>query len=717
MQILLIGGCAGMLLIAMQKVIGVYQLFNAMAVLNAILAYLFLAFGSAPIKAAGSHRTTALALICLPLIISAASLINRDFTAMSLVSAVYYPVPMPKSGTLNLLSLVISVFIAPLVFYPLGKKLMELARGLEFGAAKALPAFFVGLAFGVSLVYVLGVFGPFFWLAVGLAGWSMLLLKPKQAVVALLLLVLPFIGYHYKHKLYFFTFGLTDYKYLDGGFGRDVKMDFLSFNDDGCLATVVDNIVMTYECADLKNIPSEIDYLLRVIVDPERLPPSVFFSGDNQDPAPYQRKSGLDVLDIGRSGGGYCRGLGLYSDANRNQAVEYEPAIASRLLQKFTKYTTGIYLRPGAKVLTGDYRTNLEELVQKGQQFDYIFLSGIGTRTYLLPRSYHFIEHFLLTEEGLNLILNRLLKPDGLVFMDWGSSDTEEADWFAGSFPKEGNTIAYWTTMSNYPISGSPMIYFFASKDLRKISSIQKRLDRLTGFRRITLHPEDERFHTTDNWPLLQPPVQKILFVFHLFLVLILLGLFFRMRRAVRDLQPLSNRTEFLYLLSGLGLGFAESLFAGFNPFVKAPFEIPAWMFLQMLFLFGLALGLQIGPLANRRVGAPLCLIGLALVGAGAFLLLRFRGTPADFVTAPLAGAGIALMLSALTKDLSGQNLAAFLPLFLFGQAGALALFELPMFLGGYRAVAGITFILALLFTIIYIRGRRLELDVPVRST
>ena len=685
-HVLFLGLAGGLLLVALQKTLTILQVFNFSSVFNATLIFCFFSFGVAGAsRKQKSILVGATALIVFSALLLAAALTNRHFTAMSIASDVYYPVPMPKSGSFNKIALILCLFISPAVFYPFGARLAAKFQAPGFSSQRGLTAFFIGTALGIGAVNAFAYFGPFVWLAIGLGVWSMVLFKPLQAAVGVILLAGVFAGFQYNPTRTFFTFAVMQYDYKGGAYGRDVKVDFVAFRDDGCIGTVIDNIMMTWECTELDWLSPEFDYMFRTLINPLSPYPSqleMSALAPNEKP-PWQ--AGLDVLDVGRSGGGYCRGIELYSGPNHNQTVEFDPAMAAQLLNNYTKYTTGIYTRPDAKVHTGDFRTNLEKLAEKGETFDYIFLSGIGTKTYLLPRSYNFVEHFLLTEEGTRLIFDRLLKPGGMLFLDWGSSDTMEAQWFVGSFPKDAAISVFWTTYSDFPMSGSPMILVFASKDHRKIEAIDTRLRRLSGFLSVDYRPGLERFKTTDNRPNFQLPMQHIILVFHLLLLPILPLGYVRLRKRTGKEY---GRISALAFGAGAGAGFGESLFAGFNPLVIGPFDLPGWALLHMGYWAGMAAGALLTTLFMRRLTRPACIAGVALFAAGVLLLLQARGTPFVFAAALLSGAGCGLLLTLFFAAIRAGQRSNALAFYFFGQAGALIVYQLFFFAGGYLTCA-----------------------------
>jgi len=335
-------------------------------------------------------------------------------------------------------------------------------------------------------------------------------------------------------------------------------------------------------------------------------------------------------------------------------------------------------------------------LVDEGRVFDFLFLSGVGTKTYILPRSYIFSEHFLLTEEGAALIFDKLLKPDGLFYLDWGSSDTREARYFVASFPEDVSIEVFWATQSEYPLSGSPQFYIFASKDDKKISAIKRRLSKLSGLLNVDFRPGLEQFRTKDNKPFLQNDLSKGITFIHVALsTVILIPLLLAMHLRLRRRAGLYLRREAVFVIAGMGVGFGESLFASHNPLVSGPFCLPSWAAQHILYLAGLAIGYLLLSFARRRTGYALLLAPI-LVGAAVFSLFRLLGSPAVFSTAPLAGAGFGLLLAWLTASQPGKRIAAITALYLFGLGVALLLYQIPFFIGGYTVSAWLTFLIML---------------------
>jgi len=301
----LIGLVAGGILLSLQKILEIMMLVNYFSVLQLSAAFFCLAFGATrPTDAWKSSRPKSILLISTAVGLTVGSLINVDFTSLALGSLVYYPVPLPKSGVANVIALIVVMIGGPAALYPLGMILSDAMTKAGDGAEKVLAAFLIGMATGLGLVYGLSYMSPFLCLGIGMGLWSIQLLRAKSAAIAILLIALAFAGREHYSRRTFFAWGITEFSYRSGGFGRDVKIDFISFFDGRCIGTVIDNTMMTLECKDLSWVPSEFDYIIRTMIDPDEPPPSRYRGSDASKFERGEWKRGLVVIDIGRSGGG-----------------------------------------------------------------------------------------------------------------------------------------------------------------------------------------------------------------------------------------------------------------------------------------------------------------------------------------------------------------------------------------------------------------------------
>lgn len=663
------------------------MLANFFSVLLATVFMASLAWGLArPLDGTDAGRVHSILWGVLAPVLMGAAVWNRDFTTMAIGSAIYYPVPLPHVGILNQVSLLLTFAATPLLFYPLGRALG--ARMHDGGApSTSLSLYLAGLAAGASAVYVGGTLGPLTWILVGFVLWSFLILAPKRAAACAVVVVLVFGAYHANPRRSFFTWGISDYQYLSGGFGRDVKYDFLAFNNDECLGVVIDNVMMTCECKDPSWIPIEYDYIVRSLLYP--------YSSDPYPPKPGDPawRRDLKVLDIGRSGGGNSRALEIHSGPNQNAALEFEPAIGVPLLDDFHRYNRGIYRRPNARVMMGDYRTNMAELIKEERRFDFVFYSGIGTKTYILPLSYMFVEQFILTKEAMSLVFDKLLEPDGVFVLDWGTSDTRESQYFIGGIPTDVAKVVYWTTQSQFPFAGSPQVYVIASRDRSRIEAIRTRLDRMTDFIRVEDAEDLPWYATTDNKPLLQPDLHISITAFHAFLLVPFAFLLVHFRRNLRTPGDWAERGISLAAIAGFLMGFLESLYAAYNPMVRGLSGIPSWSVMHMAFLWGSAVGAAYTSTRPSPSHSTRCAAGMTIAGLAGLTVLR--GFHAILASAPLAGMGAGALAAIVFSDERRVPYRAFAA-FVMGVAAAYWLFRFPFFFGGYQGVAAIAAIIAL---------------------
>jgi hypothetical protein len=705
-----LGLVAGFVLISHISVLEPLMMVSFGSALEIGLAMTLFAFGVAA-KRGRLGRLGEAVMAVAALAVVYAAFTNRDFTSMAIMSKLYYPVPLPKSGIANQISLLITVLVVPALFLPMGWGFGSILAGA--GRLRGpIGAFLVGQALGVGLAYGFSPLGPHLLFAGGLCLALVLLLRAIPAAVGVAAIVTVVTLFQVYPQRTFFNFGLTEYKYLDGGYGHDVKCDFITFMDDRCLGVVVDNIMMMFSCRDTDWVPAETEFMYKAILDPFHkvsqhgegtgnkvvLEPERVGEGLGKSPVatapaasgaaviPPADRQPLDVIDVGRSIATNVRAIELFlGGENNNSTIEYDPKIAEFLRPGHEEYLGKAMSRPTSLVLTGDWRTNLEELADQGKKYDYVFYSGIGTKTYILPRSYVFAEHFLLTEEGTRLIFDRLLKPGGVLFIDWGSSETREADWFVASFPDDVSTLVYWTTLSFFPLSGSPLLFVVASRDGERIAETDRHLQRLSGFVKIT--PQDrESCRTSDDKPFLQNSMQRTIGFIHLGLSALFLLVIRSFVRRTRARNGVGLGWGAAAAGAGLAAGLAETIFACHNALILAPFGIPSWNVLEMVFVAGTAIGfLAVGRWARSPIVAALA----AVLFAGGLAALYGLHRSQWVNVAPLAaglGAGMALstVLARVKEELQHVALAWWL----LGGGFSLFCFKPPILLVGYSGLA-----------------------------
>jgi len=691
-----LGFLAGFALISEIKVLEPLMLINFLSILEGAAAATLFAFGVAAASRRQGWFASALVAIAAAAVVCA-GFVNRDFTSMALASRIYYPVPMPKSGLANQVALVITLVVGPAMFLPLGRALGRVIASAH-ARRTAIAASLAGQAAGIALACSFSYVGPHLLLALAMALLVIAVLRAIPAAVSVAAIVVTVGLFQTFPQRTFFNFGLSEYRYLNGGFGRDVKVDFLTFMDDYCLGTLVDNVMMMFSCRDTHWVPAETEYMYRSIIDPFDTSPTANGKPAGTQPFDADRQA-LDVLDVGRSVGNNGNAVDQYLGPNRNTTIEFDPMIASMLRPDHAEFLGHAFDRPDSLVLTGDYRTNLEALADEGRTFDYLFFSGIGTKTYILPRSYVFAEHFLLTKEGFQLVFDRLLKPGGVFFLDWGSSSTEEARWFVASLPPDVPRLVYWTTLSFFPLSGSPLVFVVASRDAGRLEETRRHLDRLSGFRRIVPDKEAlESSKTTDDRPFLQNSMQISIGILHAVLSLLFLLLIRRFARRTRAAHGVGLKWGAVAGMAGLATGFAETIFASHNPLVLGPFGIPSWDVLQVAFLGGLAGGfLAGGRLARSRRTATLSMV---LFAGGLAALFALHRSSWVFVAPMVAGAGAGMMLSIALARIPDRLQHVAMAWWLLGGAFSLLAFKPPALAAGYSGLAAITAAIAVSATV-----------------
>ncbi|NLH47344.1 MAG: hypothetical protein GX444_01940 [Myxococcales bacterium] len=693
----LLGLATGLILNAFAKALEFMMIANFLQVLILSLAFFFLALGLLRDEAKRRRTAGLIGVAAVAVAVFAASQFNRDFATIALASAIYYPVPLPRSGFFNQLSLVVFLFGVPWLMRSAGRAFADRLEQADPAQPLHLGLFLAGFAAGFTLVYTVGFFGPFGWLLTGLALLLLVAVPWPVAVAALAALGAVLGAYQLYPQHSFFAFGITEYRYLGKDFGRDIKLDFIEYGQPPCLGVVIDNVMMTCECVEPSWIPKEWDFIVRAILYPERFVPQ----RDPRDPLPAVPdwwKENLRVLSLGHSGTGPTKSLEIYSGPNQNRVVQFDPALARGLSQTYRSYTDhSQYSKESINELaSGDFRTELRQAALAGGGYDWVFYSGIGTKTYQLPRSYLYTEHYLLTKEGAALLFDRVLKPDGVFFLDWGSSDTQESRYFVASFPKTVTIAAFWTTESEYPFSGNPLLYVVASKDAAKIAAVKERMKQLSGIYEVDFSENLPFYRTTDNRPFLQPDLHWVFTLCHLLLLpLVYFCVRLFRRRLALTAGPAAWKAGWLFVLIGLAAGMGETIFASFNPFVRGPFGLTSWSVQHLAFLLATAIGfLAVAAIRSPR-RLPTRLAPVLIVAALALLFVLSERN-AVFLTAPLAGLGFGFLLAGQIRSYQGDELIYAIACYCLGLALALWFLEIPFYFGGYRVVAGLTGALAL---------------------
>ncbi len=409
---------------------------------------------------------------------------NQNITVHYLLGNAYYPYPKPYGHLFYLSLLFLYVVLSPLIPFYIGLKTSV--------SPKNLAAFFLGGALGVMVSHkgILTLTAPYY-LALLLIG----IFRNKKVLCAGISCI--FILYFFlPHKNVFFLWRIKDYTILSSQWTPYYKVDFISFNKNQCLGGVHNTLMLWYVCKDTSLLENEVRQVQKVL-------------------APYAKS----VLNMGRVDG--VNPL-LFKEQGAKikkiVAVELDPLVQEKVKKDYSSFNKNIFQTPHIESISSDIRYYLQHAKEK---FDIVHLNGNGIRLYTYPLSFIPYENYLYTKESYKDIFKKVLKSDGLLVMDWGSSNLEEVYPLVANLPRGIYFNAYWTTFTNYPMLGLPVFFVFASRSKMKIQDIGSSLNMTGHFKEIHVPPLSALYHFNDSRPFVQRALYFILLFFSLPLALI----------------------------------------------------------------------------------------------------------------------------------------------------------------------------------------------------
>ncbi|NLH50682.1 MAG: hypothetical protein GX444_19070 [Myxococcales bacterium] len=585
-----------------------------------------------------------------------AAIFNRDFASIALIGFAYYPYPLPRHGDWHAVALLVFFLGSGALHFYLGQRAGRLFTGAKFKPAALL--FFSGGALGALAATAALPVSHLLVLAAALALCAAILLTPRLALAGIVSLAVLYFGSLQISDAKFFVWGIQPVQRIHHQWGYDVKADFITFDQDRCLGIVADGMMMNYLCKDLENISRQLVYLMNGILEGQ----------------PVKRG-----LIVGRSVGDYP----LLVERLQQQpaawtALEFDAALGRPLYDRLTEFNGGFFHRPGNRVLLGDLRTNIEQL---DETYDLIFYNGIGTKLYLLPRSGIFVENYLMTREALTTIFSRRLAPDGLWMLDWGSTEADEGKHFIANLPADVYSHVFWVTFTNYPLSGNPIFIVLASKNKARLDEAVRKIKRATHFEEIEFTRIHPRYAFTDDKPLHNFDLETALLLAQIPALLILLWLLWR------ALAPLGRSTAgagAAAILAGGAVCIGQTLIAGHDPLLTSPLPLPLWTAADLVFPFGLVIGLLFSP-RDRRAGA---LLGALILGAGIAANFTAGQWLWFLLAAALAGAGGGLFMGTNWRRAAATS--RWLGLFFLAQGITLILARSAVSHYGFRLAMGL---------------------------
>lgn len=548
-------------------------------------------------------RTAALHAIFYVLVpvFTACMLFNQNITVHFLILDTYYPYPKPQGVVVYMTLLLLSLFLLPLVPFHLGMR-------TSFYGPRTLFTFFLGgaLATLFSHTAILFIGAPLFLSLV----LFLVFLRHKPVAAAVLLLGAASLFFFKKNI--FFVWRVNEYKTLSSHWTPHYKVDFISFNKDHCLGGVHNTLMIWYVCDKLPLLENEVRQSQQALV-------------------PYAR----DVLNLGRVDG--VNALTLLEQGAKIHSftsADVDTLVEEKVRATYPQYNKRIFHRKNFKSTSSDLRSFMKKTKKR---YDLVYLDGIGIRLYVYPLSIIPYENYMYTKDSYDTLFKRVLKKDGVLVVDWGSSSLDEVYPLVANLPQDAHFKVYWTTFSNYPMLGLPVFYVFAAKSKKRINELSENLKLTSSFKEITIPPLPALYQFNDN----RPFVQRALYFILLFLSLPLGVLFLVSMRAMKKTASfhapqalcgvffgallsyiLSRDTRYFYAGPATGLlcvntAFFVFLFLGSLMPLSSSFKtasIPAFAFLlflhqhfndeQSLYL-ALPVSFLCGSFLNQKIRAP----------------------------------------------------------------------------------------------------------------
>jgi hypothetical protein len=588
--------------------------------------------------------------------------------------AMYYPMPIPEYGWIKAVFFLTALVSLPILFFLLALPVSEAIQASR-NPGSSFALLFAGMAAGTLLGYPAQFLGPEVMFLIGcLALLVLLLRRPVYWLLGLLLCAGVLLYGHWKQN-YPILLSLRNYTLLETRTTDNYKIDFYSFQDGTCIAQAINDFLHVYTCRDYEKLPVELSYFNRVV--PEGL-------------------RNYRTLIVGSSIGMYPYQLYRANpDLQKCTVVDVDRQLADTVKRTQKAIGLDLYDNERFTVVASEPRHYLEQA--KGP-YDLLYLHRVGNALVYYPYTLVPIEYYLLTEESLRHIFDNLLEEDGLYILDWGIPEEKEVRQFVISMPEDVHFRAYWTTVSNNPLSGAPLIYVIASKNKTRLDEVSGRIEQASYFHRVREETWPRGYRVTDDKPWLKHDVVAILTSL---LLPFLLPVFLLFRHTCRLQGSALWRPRGSGRRYSLMVGFA---FAFFNAYTLGrvtrlfPLGVnPGWLLVESVLLLGFGTGaygalfrvIPAGHQTQSLLISLLCLVGVSLL----YTVKSF----------PLA-LGIVFLTSLFFGHAFGRGLPGRPPrdrLFLFGfeQLGfafGIALFQIVVLPLGFRA-AGILAVLILL--------------------
>lgn len=468
------------------RIVGAKWIFNFLSTLIMAYALLGTACGAlihARVRRALFHRYEPW-LFVVVLIHFFCVAYNYNLSATYLIPVNGFSLYTPEKLGWHIAAEAIVFVILPVIFMLPGYYFADCfsRAATPFGAyaAHVLGFFFGGLA---------GYFGVLQWGAAAVlgAGILILLLFPLPGRVAYSLLFMAaagaIIAYSSHAPKLFYTWSVRDYKLLESTWSPHYKLDFITFDNDHCIAGVHNNMFLYYSCDTPEKAHLQVRQIYKEVA-----------------------RGRERIVVIGGSLGTGMSCMAAFQDVMKQGiSIEIDPVLAQRSRTRYAKYNGFALTRPDVTVLAMDGRRFLD---QDKQKYDLIFLDGLDNRMYFAPGGLVAVENYLYTREGLAALFNRL-SPHGVVTMDLGgTADVNYLGQFLSGLPEDVHYELFWYVVPDRPMVGLALFFVAASRDPVALQHVVDHVKSLSSVMYIPYKPEKPRGPTptepTDNIPIIE---------------------------------------------------------------------------------------------------------------------------------------------------------------------------------------------------------------------
>jgi hypothetical protein len=422
---------------------------------------------------AGGRGTDALKRRSLVLAVLAGAwlfglLANQNVTTHYLLGSVYYPYPLPPRAYLRVGGLVLAIFLSPVPLYIAGHLFGDALRSARRGSA-AFGWFALGMAAAAPAAHFsllwLGLYAPM----VAACALAVAFLPDRRwAVLGLLLCAAAAWSTSHNKNESFYVWRIDEYNHLSTHWTPYYRLDFITFKQGQCIGGVYNTIMIWYACDSVEHYPTEMRRLMAEL-----------------------SRGKERVLLAGRTDGLYA---GMLLDANPDikefESVAFDPAAADLMAGEYAQYNGRVFKRRGMSVEAADIRQAVRERANAGKKYDLIFHNGIGIRLFNMPHSVFLQEDYLTARENYDDIFNKLLSPNGVYVIDWGSSMEDEVYPMLANIPDDVHVRAFHIWIGEFPLSGLPLFYVIAARDKAQLDRIAARILLMPTVREVDLKPD-----------------------------------------------------------------------------------------------------------------------------------------------------------------------------------------------------------------------------------